>query len=182
LQDTSTCDSSQLEKEGILWLQNREKIFEERYVSVVGIQLKISTKKEGKETLTLSLFNFKLEKLDNWTVSRKNQDGSIETLIGYVFTLEFENNQYTFATSSSGEYSDWLDLFNLFELRNFASTQPVNFLTKTAEMELRLNDEYKLILEEKKDFEKFTSEKFSFENLESIYHQRIMEIQSGKNL
>jgi hypothetical protein len=37
-------------------------------------------------------------------------------------------------------------------------------------------------LEEKKDFEKFTSEKFSFENLESIYHQRIMEIQSGKNL
>ena len=68
-------------------------------------------------------------------------------------------------------------------MRNFSTLKPsVHFISKFQEMELRLQDEYKLILEEKNDFKKLDSEIYSFESIEKLYHNRLKEIESGINI
>eukprot|EP01080_Neovahlkampfia_damariscottae_P004381 gene4381-7756_t len=185
LKNTNKCEMKYLEKKGTLWLRNKENSFEEKFIEVVGIQMKIykSAKKEKKSTKTLSLFNFKIEKLDNWSISKRFSNNSSENSVSFLFNLQFPTEEYSFATSIEEEYNDWLDLFELFELRNFSATKPVHFMSKLNEMELRIQDEHKLILEEKEDFEKLNSnDVYSFDSIEELYHKRIEEIKNGINI
>eukprot|EP01080_Neovahlkampfia_damariscottae_P004376 gene4376-7753_t len=90
----------------------------------------------------------------------------------HVFGLVFKFSETIIAVKFQEELADWLEIFRLIEMRNFANIAPNYLLTKKQVFSSELYDEYKLIQSLLEEDEKIPFEIEEYENIikESEYY------------
>lgn len=156
---------------GNMDMNRKENIFKSRWCEISGQNLIIYNKKQGKERLRFSLQDITLEIIGEMNITHYKEKDNV---IGHVFSLQLPDKKLIFSLPTKEEFKNWVESFYIIELKNFATITDPEVITKREQVEARVNDQHKIIIEDTSLIDVYGKERYT--DLTNMYKQKLEEI------